>query len=292
MRFDYHVGFLMNLHHALLDASWHPARAEALLARATQPEGDGLRAALAFYRAAYADSDILFGEDLAAVKRSLAGADDARRDPRGLGLAPGLEEALARATPAYARLAWDDAAARDRAWIDNARALDARYGAAVQAAVERGLNAGFPAAPIRVDLVADTGSRQGAYTDIQVVMPSARADYQGLAALEMLYHEAAHVQSSDRLEHDIAVRAQARRRDPDSQLWHVLHFQTVGAAARDAYARDGIAYVQYAERRGLYAGPFAAYLPMVGGDWARWLAGREGWQAAIDGMVEGLPPAK
>lgn len=292
VRFDYHAGFLMNLHHALLDASRHPARAEALLARSTPDDANALRAALDFYRASYADSDILFGDDMAAIKRALAVPDDGRRDPHGLGLASGLEEALARAAPAYARLAWENDSRLDRAWIDNARTLDARYGATVQAAVERGLNAGFPAGPVRVDLVADTGTRQGAYTDVQVVMPSNRADYQGLGALEMLYHEAAHVASSDRLERDIAVRARARGRDADSQLWHVLHFYTVGKAASDAYAADGIAYVQYAARRGLYADAFAAYAPMVDGDWARWLAGRETWQAAIDGMVEGLPPAK
>jgi hypothetical protein len=290
--FDYHSAFLMNLHHALYDLTRHPKQAEPLLARATPAEAEDLRAALAFYRSRYADSDLLFGADMVAIKRALSAADDARRDPHELALDTGEVDALAQAAPVYARLEWrrDDAA--NRAWIARARELDARYGAAVQGAVERGLQAGFPAAPVRVDVVFDTGTRQGGYTDTQIVLPSGRPDYQDDAVLEMLYHEAAHVQTSEHLEQAIAARARARGRDPDSELWHVLHFYTVGAAVTEVLAHDGIAYVQYAQQRGLYAGPWAGYMAAVEGDWKPYLAGRESWQDAVEHMVQQLPAAK
>lgn len=292
VRFDYHSGFLMNLHHALHDLAVHPQRAEPLLTRASPDEAAALQAALAFYRSQYGKRDLMFDDDMAAIKRALSVDDDARQDPQGLALPPGLADVLARAAPAYARLAWAGDLAGDRAWIARARELDGRYGAAVQAAVERGLAAGFPEQPIRVDLVRDTGVRQGGYTDTQTVIPAGRPSYQDLAALEMLYHEAAHVQTADRLEQAVALDAAKRGRDRDTELWHVLQFYTVGAAVSAVLAGDGIAYVQYAERQGLYAGPWSSYMPLVDSDWKPWLAGREGWDEAIDHMVARLPAAK
>ncbi|WP_036166508.1 hypothetical protein [Massilia sp. 9096] len=292
VRFDYHSGFLLNLHHYLYNLAVHPKQEAVALAAATAGEADAIRGALAFYRAHYADSDMMFGEDMAAIKRALSLGDDARRDPHGLMLPHGLADALALAAPAYARLAWAHDDAANRAWIARVSALDARYGAQVQARVERALEAGFPARPVRVDLVSETGTRQGGYTDTQIVIPSGRPEYQNLASLEMLYHEAAHVQTSARLEEAIAARAHERGRDADSELWHVLHFYTVGAAVSEALARENIAYVQYAEQRGLYARPWAGYMASVEGDWKPYLAGRESWAAAIEHMVERLPAAK
>jgi hypothetical protein len=218
VRFDYHSGYLLNLHHWLYNLAVHPKQEASALHEATRPEAEALHAALAFYRAHYADSDLLFGEDMAAIKRALSVSDDARRDPHGLMLPPGLADALARAAPAYTRLAWSGDNAANRAWIVRAAELDARYGASVQARVEAALQAGFPARPVRVDLVFETGTRQGAYTDTQAVISSGRPDYQGLAALEMLYHETAHVQTSARLEEAIAARARTRGREADSEL--------------------------------------------------------------------------
>jgi hypothetical protein len=292
VRFDYHSGYLLNLHHWLYNLAVHPKQEAPALHDATRPEAEALHAALAFYRAHYADSDLLVGEDMAAIKRALSVSDDARRDPRGLMLPPGLADALARAAPAYTRLAWSGDDAANRAWIVRAAELDARYGAPVQARVEAALQAGFPARPVRVDLVFETGTRQGAYTDTQAVISSGRPSYQDLASLEMLYHETAHVQTSARLEEAIAARARARGREADSELWHVLHFYTVGAAVAEALARDHVAYVQYAQQRGLYAGPWAGYMAAVDADWKPYLAGRESWQDAIERMVEQLPAAK
>lgn len=292
VRFEYHSGFLLNLHHWLYDLAVHAKQATAVLADAPPPDAAALQDAIAFYRVHYADRDLLFDKDMAAIKRAFSVSDDARHDPRGLVLPPGLLDALARAAPAYARLAWahdDDA---NRAWIARASALDARYGAQVQARIEGALQAGFPARPVRVDLVFETGKRQGAYTDTQVVIPSGRTDYQDLASLEILYHESAHVQTSERLEEVIATRARELGRDADSELWHVLHFYTVGAAVSEALAQDHIAYVQYAQGRGLYGKVWSGYMASVEGDWKPYLAGRESWQDAIDRMVERLPAAK
>lgn len=289
-QFAYHSAFLMNLHHFLFNLAVHPAELEPLLrkTRATPREAAVLRMAVAFYRTNYAQRDLLFDETMAVIKRALSVGDD-RREPNGLGLPDGLPAVLKAASPAYARLAWAQDDAANRAWIAVAQEFDARYGAAVQAAVEHGLGGSFPRSPVRVDLVSETGKRQGAYTDTQVVIPSGRPSYQGLASLEMLYHEAAHVRTSEALEAALAARLKAAGRPADSELWHVLHFYTVGAAVAAAAAPDGVAYEPYADHVGLFKNYWAAYLPLIEADWAPWLAGREGMEEALDHMVKRLP---
>lgn len=282
--FAFHSGFLMNLHHFLYDLAVHPD------ARAALPpdEAAALGDAVAFYRARYAERDLLFDPAMASIKRALS-VDDARRDPAGLDLPPGLADVLRAAAPAYARRAWPAHDAANRAWIRQVETLDARYGADVQTAVERGLGSPFPAAPVRIDVVFETGKRQGAYTDTQTVIPAGRANYGGIAALEMLYHEASHVQSADALESAIAARLKAQGRPDDSELWHVLQFYTVGAAVTAAVRRDGIDYVPYAEKVGLMRGYWAPFQPLIDADWKPYLAGQESLQDALAHMVARLP---
>jgi hypothetical protein len=160
----------------------------------------------------------------------------------------------------------------------------------VQQAVEAGLAGSFPAKPVRVDLVAETGKRQGAYTDLQAVIPAGRVSYQGLASLEMLYHEVSHVETTDGLERAIGARLKTAGKSGDSELWHVLQFYTVGAAVAGALKRrDNIVYVPYAEKAGLFKGYWAPFQDLIDSDWKLWLQGRESMDVAITHMVARLP---
>jgi hypothetical protein len=291
VQFAFHSGFLMNLHHFLYNLATHPAQLEAWVrdSRAAPGSAGRLRAAVAFYRANYAQRDLLFDDTMTAIKRALS-VDDARRDPGGLGLPPGLVAALQAAAPVYARYAWPAEDAANRAWIGRVTELDGRYGVEVQAAIERALASGFPRAPIRIDVVLETGKRQGAYTDTQAVIPAGRPSYQDLASLEMLYHEAAHVQTTDALEGAIARRLKAAGRAGDSELWHVLQFEAVGAAVAGAVRRqDGTDYLPYAHKVGLFKGYWAPFVPVIEGDWTSWLEGKEGLDEVLDHMVAKLP---
>jgi hypothetical protein len=291
VQFAFHSGFLMNLHHFLYNLAMHPAQLETWIQGSRAAPGDTgrLRAAVAFYRANYAQRDLLFDDTMASIKRALS-VDDARRDPGGLGLAPGLVAALQAAAPVYARYAWPAQDAANRAWIARVTELDERYGPDVQAAIERALAGAFPRTPVRIDVVTETGKRQGAYTDTQAVIPAGRPSYQGLASLEMLYHEAAHVQTTDALEAAIARRLKAAGRSGDSELWHVLQFEAVGTAVADAARRqDGTDYVPYAEKVGLFKGYWAPFMPVIENDWKAWLEGEEGLDQALDHMVARLP---
>jgi hypothetical protein len=289
--FDYHSAFLMNLHHFLYDMAVHPDK----LARvdwAVAPDENGTRTlgrAIAFYHVYYGSLSLREDPALYHIKRALS-VDDARRDVVGLPIPPALADVLRAAAPVYAASVWPRIDASNRRWIAGARARDAAYGAQIQAALEQHFAARFPAAPIRVDVVFDTGSRQGAYTDEQTVMPSGRADYQDAAALEMLYHEASHTSVTGPLEAMIGARLKATGRPADSELWHVVQFYTVGAVTRDVLARHGQpGYVPYAGRRGLFTGPWVGFMPAIEASWRDHMDDRTDLPQAVRNMVDRLP---
>jgi len=289
--FAFHSAFLMNLHHFLFDMAVHPDKL-AQVAWSSPPTPDEMRtlsSAVAYYRVHYGKLGIRDDPALVAIKRALS-VIDARRDAANLGLAPALAAVLGDVAPVYARTLWARDDASNQTWIDGVERLDALHGAAIQAGIEQQLSAPFPDTPIRVDVVFDTGSRQGAYTDEQTVMPSSRGDYQVLASIEMLYHEASHTTVTAPLERAIAARLRATGRDEDSDLWHAVQFYTVGFVTGDVLARHGLpGYRPYADKRGLYAGYWAIYMPAINGGWADYLAGKTGLMQAVDTMVDALP---
>jgi hypothetical protein len=289
--FAFHSAFLMNLHHFLYDMAVHKDKLDSVTWEATPSEDEmhALRAAVDYYRVNYAKRDHLDDESMVAIKRALSVAD-ALRTTAGLPLPPALAKVLDDVAPIYARTLWPLHDRSNRSWIAQARALDTVFGAEIQAGIEHHMGATFPRAPIRDDVVFNTGTRQGAYTDEQTVMPSDRADYQGLAALEMLYHEAAHTTVTAPLEEAIAARMKASGRKGESDLWHVAQFYTVGAVTRDVLRRRaGLDYQPYADKRGLYSGYWAPLAPVVATVWRAHMDGQFGLQEAASQMVDRLP---
>ncbi|MEO6073417.1 MAG: hypothetical protein ABIP67_09190, partial [Burkholderiales bacterium] len=185
--FAFHSAFLMNLHHFLYDMAVHKEKLAGVAwhSAPTEDEMRALRKAVDFYGANYAGLGLMEDMTMVGIKHALS-IDDTRRDATGLALPPALAALLNEVAPVYARCLWPLHDKSNRSWIAQASALDTTYGAEIQALIERHLGASFPPEPIRDDVVFDTGSRQGAYTDEQTVMPSGRANYQGLASLEML----------------------------------------------------------------------------------------------------------
>ncbi len=291
VKLEFHSAFLMNLHHFLFNLGVHPEQLEKIGWTAT-PSADemaALRGAVAWYRDNYAKRDLLFDEQMTAIKTALSVAD-ARRHTSGLALPPQLAAALDSVAPAYARCLWAQHDASNRQWIAEAKRLDGRYGAEVQEGVARYLQAPFPLTPIRIDIVVETGKRQGAYTGTQTVMPGGRPSYQGLASLEMVYHEISHIESTTKLEDAIEARLKATQRKPDSDLWHVVQFYTVGSVVKDAYKRrDGMEYEPYADKAGLFKGYWSPLIPLVESEWRSYMNGKQTFEQAVVRMVDQLP---
>jgi hypothetical protein len=293
-QFDFHSAFLVNLHHFLYDAAVHPRHLDdrAWSAPPTDAEMASLREAVAYYAARYAKRDLLFDDGMRGIDTALATADDARREARGLGLPPELADALDHVAPAYARCLWPAHDAANRAWIARVRVLDARHGAAIRPALERVFEHPMPAV-VRDDVVFESGEFTGAYTGDDPphsILPSGWPEYDGLAALEMIYHEAVHAGADDPLIAAIDAETDATHRPRDEKLWHAAHFYAVGLVVQDVLRRDaGTAYVPYADARGLYARAWSAYLPTLQTDWRAYVEGHGTLREAAKAMVARLP---
>jgi len=296
MRFEFHSAFLMNLHHFLFDAARHPGRLDQMPLAQSPDAGEmaALRAAVAFYEVQYGRRDPLFDDHMRDIKHALAGADDDRRRAQGLGLPPPLADVLELAAPAYAHCLWPAQDRANRAWIARVERLEARDGARIQPRLERIFDARFPPA-IRDDVMVDTGTFTGAYTEApppQTVLPSGRPSYDGPAALELIWHEAAHAGPADHLEETVAARAQALGRPVPENLWHAAQFEAVGSVVADVLARDGTpGYVPYAQANSVHRRAWPRYLPALEVDWHAWLDGRGSLREAVDAMLMRLRAA-
>ena len=297
MRFEFHSAFLMNLHHFLVDAARHPGRIDALKwdVPPTPDEMAALHQAVAFYATTFGKRSLLFDDQLRDIKHALARVDDAQRQAGGLGLPPELAAVLDRVAPIYARCLWASQDKTNRDWIAHVQVLEARYGARIQPRLERIFETRFPAS-IRDDVVVATGSINGAYTGPtppQTVLPSGWDEYDGLAALEMIWHEASHTGADEHLIDLIETESHARGREAPDNLWHAALFEAVGVTVSDVLAADGIHYVEYAEAQGVYTHGWDAYVPSLHGPWRAWIDGHGTLGAAVDAMLSSLTaPAK
>ncbi|MFZ6656760.1 hypothetical protein [Undibacterium sp. TJN19] len=281
----------MNLHHFLLDVSIQKRSLDELpwdhVPSAT--ELNELKAAVSFYQSNYAQRDVMFDDTMQSIKHGLS-VDDQRRDATGLAIPAPLIVILNRVAPAYARCIWASQDKSNQAWISQAKQLDTKYGAEIQAGIEKYLAHAFPVTPIRNDVVVLTGTRQGAYTDEQIIMPSGRADYQGLAALEMLYHEASHTTVTDTIVAAIDSRMKVTHHKGESDLWHVLQFFTVGKLTEDVLKERGnLDYQPYALKNGLYQRAWPEYIAVIDNTWIPYMENQMNFQQAIERAVEQIP---
>lgn len=292
--FEFHSAFLMNLHSFLLDASRRRPELSSYpwIEQPSASDLGVLAEAITFYTSNYGQRSLLDDEVMTRIKKSLS-TKDSQHDPAHLNLPPELAAILARVAPIYARCLWPVHDQSNRLWIRRVILLNGRYGAEVQAGIERHMGHPFQRTPIREDIVMLTGSRNGGYTDTQTVLPSGREDYQGLAAVEMLYHEAAHIDVDDTVTGELEADLKATHRSPDIDLWHAVAFYTVGETVKEVLKRkDNLDYEAYADRQGVYTrGSWPLWHRVIISAWRPYMNGETTRQAAIQAMVDQLPPA-
>lgn len=145
---------------------------------------------------------------------------------------------------------------------------------------------------LRDDVVAYSGFWAGAYTTddpAHSVFESARADYSGFAALEMLYHEASHVGLTASLM--AAIDAKLPTKDRGFDLWHAIQFYTIGEATKQVLSKQGkIEYTSYADKQGLFSknGPWERFAPLLLNDWRVHLRGELGRDETLTRMLKKL----
>ncbi|MCL6565785.1 MAG: hypothetical protein K6U09_05105 [Acidobacteriia bacterium] len=300
--FEFHSSFWMNLHHFLYQQARLPressttdandetgtpaAHLESASAALTAAEAADWQAALAFYRAEFAGRDLLFATDLVRIKNRLAELQNAA-DLQQSGLRPELVETLERAAAVYRRHWWPEHDRQNRHWVEQAAALVEQFGPQLAEKLAAVYQAPWPAGRIWVDVTFYAG-RTGGYTSLEplhVTIASADPRNQGLAALEVLFHEASHALAGrvrETIEQSFRARGSPIRRD----LWHAILFYTTGEMVRRTLREAGEeTYLPYGFRHDLYARGWQQYLRLIEQHWKPYLDGRVEFERALTRLV-------
>jgi hypothetical protein len=238
--FVFHSNPWLNLHHfARASARGGPAPTGL-----SDEEGRQWAAGVESYKP-YAARDLLQDDDMVDIKNALRGAEG-RTSLDGIKIDAGLKATLERLMPIYQRRWWPEHERANRAWIAAVQPLLERHGTALSQALTRTYDTSWPRDPIPVDLSITAGPN-GAYTTgppTHVTISSSEPSLQGLAALEMLFHESSHSAVSDLFQR-VRQAASEQRVSVPPQLWHAVLFYTAGELTARELKAHGIAYTPY-----------------------------------------------
>jgi hypothetical protein len=179
--FEFHSGFWVNLHQYLYD--------QAPDEKAPATGSPAWREAVDYYRRELVKHNLL-DDDMAVINSRLSQA--------GGGPAPGVDGALAevlrKVAAEYRKEFWPKHDEANRAWIAAVQPLIEKYGDRMKNDIASAFQTRWPAEPVRTEVSAKAGWA-GAYTTngpTLITVSSTNPDYQGLASLERLFHEASH----------------------------------------------------------------------------------------------------
>ena len=300
--FDFHSGLWMNLHHflyqqALAQKAGREGRAvggagEVVSVEALNDEEKRVWAtALEGYQKNWVNRDLLFDNDLTKIKYRLAELEN-QTTLKQSGLPDELIATLEMAAPVYRTHWWKEHDRINRSWIEGAASLARKHGRIICERLAKAYREPWAKGPIRAE-VAIYASWSGAYTTERptlITISSANAGYQGLAALEMVFHEASHAMI-DTVQKGIENECAAQGKQVPGILWHVALFYTTGEIVKRALAENGQRdYEPYAYKQGLYQrGPnMSQYRQLMEKHWQPYLDGKSDFAEAIKQMVAGL----
>ena len=278
--FEFHSGFWVNLHQFLC----HEATAKDP-ARSDSPQW---QAAVDYYRREVVTHNEK-SHELTDVNNRLSAAGSAAELPVE-GLDPDLAASLAKAAAIYRAGWWPEHNRSNLAWIDAVRPLIEKYGAAIQKGIATAYRIDWPAAPIRTDVSA-YASAYGAYTTTSpahITISSTDASYQGMASLEMLFHEASHTLDEKldaALAQELGARGKLFRR---RGFEHAIIFYTAGEITRRSVA----GYEPCGIKNGVMERGWPGGLAVLEKDWKPYLEGQIDLAAAVEAVVADYGVAK
>src|SRR5687767_1636333 len=215
--FTFQSNVWVNLHHFLRAV----ARGEPVVAKLTAEERAVWDRAVATYAAKYMKRDVIHEAGMVAIKDTLRRVGNDERLPEIRG-EPDLNELLEEVAPIYRKYWWPAHDTMHRSWIAALQPLLERYGDRLGRAIPASYGAQWPSNPMPVDLSVFAGP-VGAYTTTppHTTLTSFDRSYHGLAALEMVFHEASH-QWGRGVSTTIRNAAEARNKKAPPQLWHAV----------------------------------------------------------------------
>lgn len=298
--FEINSNARVSLHHLLIawasaDAGEWPRYAQPITERQdldglTPEDRETWRGALDVYAATVGRSHV-FDEGLRAVRDLAAGDVDVRLDDDERALA----EALERALPVYQEHWWPTHHEVNRAWASETAELLESYEGAIAERLEGAYGARWPTERVPVDAVPYAND-VGAYsTGGRITIASADPENQSPQSLELVFHEASHV---DELEMPLRDRIQeaydAEGSEPPGRLWHDMIFLTTGEVTAIVLESQGREYQHYGHATGLYrrGERWPPQLAAFEEHWKPYLregGGVEARSEALRGMARALP---
>jgi len=255
----------------------------------TEKERQDWNSAVDEYEATLAPHDLLFDEDMVLMNDRLAEMGD-DETAQATGFHSGVISALAKAAPVYRTHWWPEDDLANRAWIDSVAPLVEELGAQIARRLSSIYHAPWPKNAIHVDVCVYAGVF-GGYTSLEplhLTVSSRDPRNQGLAAFEMLFHEASHGLADPvrtALNREFLAQEKAIPRD----LWHALLFYTTGEVVRQMMAGAGNeSYRPYAEQNHLYERDWQTYQKALDRDWGPYLENRSDFPTAIKRLANDL----
>ena len=302
--FALYSGFWVNLHHVLYEQARlrterpvvrtqaeaaKQGRAPLPLDALTEQERRDWNSAVDEYEIKLAPHDLLFDQDLVLINDRLAEMGD-NESAEATGFLPGVVAALAKAAPVYRAHWWPDDDRANREWINAVAPLVEDLGASISHRLSSIYRAPWPKGAIHVDVCSYAGVF-GGYTTLEplhITVSSRDPRNQGLAAFELLFHEASHGLADpvrDALDREFQARSKPIPRD----LWHALLFYTTGEVVRRMLAGTGHdSYKPYAEQNHLYERDWQTYQKALERDWQPYLEQQSDFSTAIKRLASDL----
>ncbi len=245
--------------------------------------------AIAYYRLAMIDRDLLFDDEMLALRDCLFMAGNfcdriAERDQDTLDL---LNETM----PVFRRHWWERHDNENRAWINVVIPLARAHEGQIAPRRAAAYTGTWREDRNRVDVMV-YANRVGGYTtsDGHITVTSIEAGTQGHLGLELLFHEASHGDTMERpLRRLIRDSFNAIGAEAPSDLWHMTIFYTSGEITRAVLAEAGIDYPQtYAEFAGIFSRRQDNIRAKTALDsaWKDTLAGQGGYEEAMRRVAE------
>jgi len=302
--FALYSSFWVNLHHVLYEqarlrteravvrpqsAATKEERGPLSLDALSEKERRDWESAVDEYEVKLAPHDLLFDEDMVLMNNRLAEMGD-NETAEATGFLSGIVAALAKAAPVYRAHWWAEDDRANRVWIDAVAPLVEDLGATVSRRLASIYRTPWPRGPIHVDVCAYAGVF-GGYTTLEplhITVSSRDPRNQGVAAFELLFHEASHGLADpvrDALDREFQAQAKPIPRD----LWHALLFYTTGEVVRRMLLDSGHeSYKPYAEQNHLYERDWQAYQKALDRDWQPYLNQSSDFSTAIKRLASDL----
>ncbi len=292
--FQFQSSQWVNLHHFLYERA-RSKKEPSVVANEivlSDEHSKTLKAAIAFYKKAYINRSLLFDDQLSLIKTQLSHTKNnfVNNQLSNNKIPDVLLTHLNAVASIYEKHFWAGHHNENTVWINKAKTLLTKHGEIIQDKLEKIFQHKLYITPIKYDIVYAPAYWAGAYTmDGHAVITSSRADYQSLAALEMVFHEASHGKILRPMQTEMKALEQTFHYIHEKQLWHALQFYTVGEVVKTSLAQHGIAgYQPYAYKNGLYNRSWAKYEPLIVRFWQPYIDGKTDMKFALQEILNAL----